>query len=57
MNLSSDRAKRALVAFGLATALGLGSLTIGAVMELAASSSATRSGVGVVTAGPMSRQP
>jgi hypothetical protein len=57
MNLSSDRAKRAFVAFGLAAAFGLGSLTVGAVMELAASSSATHSGSGVLNAGPMSRQP
>jgi hypothetical protein len=57
MNLPSDRAKRAFVAFGLATALGLGSLAFGAVTDLVASPSATHSGAGVVHAAPMSRQP
>jgi hypothetical protein len=57
MNFSSDRATRAFVAFGLAAAFGFGSLTVGAVMELAASSSATHSWSGVVNAAPMSRQP
>jgi hypothetical protein len=57
MNLPSGRAKRAFVAFGLAAALGLGSLTVDAAMELAAASSTTSSGSGVVHAAPMSRQP
>lgn len=57
MNLTSDRAKRAFVAFGLASAFGLCSLTIGSVMEVAVTSSATHSQAGGANTGPMSRQP